>query len=241
MPIAATRRIFRASPVGRAARPAMGRTVIAGLVGAIGGAALVLFAMPADLFGRVPPPPASSQADARQVAVVDGETLRLGETRWCGCRASRRRNAARPAGARTGRMDCGAAATEALAGLVAGHGVDLPAQRRGPAWPAPRPCDAGGVDLNRAHGGRRLGAGATHGAALGVEAGQAAARQDASASGRRPAGPPSDAALIAPAPVDAAPAKVRLPAAAADNLCEALRHATAPFAGARSPPGRQHA
>ncbi len=147
MPIERPRRIFRA---GSAAARSGGRggvttTVMAGVVGAVGGAALVLLALPADLFGRVPSPSGVVTADSQHVAVVDGDTLRLRETviRLQGVSAPAR-GVICPSGA-----DCGAAATEALAALVRDHTVACTLNGRDPAGFPQGLCEAGGREINR--------------------------------------------------------------------------------------------
>jgi endonuclease YncB( thermonuclease family) len=81
LPIRRPRRIFRSGSLG-SGNPGrlVSPTVMAGLLGAAGGAAIMLFSLPAALFGRVPLPSGVLAADAPLVAVVDGETLRLRET-----------------------------------------------------------------------------------------------------------------------------------------------------------------
>jgi endonuclease YncB( thermonuclease family) len=125
-------------------------TLLAGLVGAGAGAMIVLLALPAALFGRVPVPSGVLQADAPQVAVVDGETLRLSETvvHLQGVVAPTRGMACRtPDGAD---FDCGAAATEALAGLVRGHSIACRLSGRDHSGFPEGRCEAGGEDINGA-------------------------------------------------------------------------------------------
>jgi endonuclease YncB( thermonuclease family) len=125
-------------------------TVLAGLLGAAGGAAVMLLSLPSALFGRVPLPSGVLTADAPLVAVVDGETLRLRETvvHLPGVQAPVRGQACRaPDGAA---FDCGAAATEALAALVRGHPVACQLSGRDHAGFPEGRCEAGGSDVNRA-------------------------------------------------------------------------------------------
>jgi endonuclease YncB( thermonuclease family) len=125
-------------------------TVVAGLLGALGGAALVVTAMPSDLFGRVPVLSGTVSADAPQVAVVDGSTLRLRETviRLYGLTSPTRNQTCQVAG--TAAFSCGVEATRALSALVSGHSVTCRlAGRDGSGFPEGR-CDAGGTDVNRA-------------------------------------------------------------------------------------------
>jgi endonuclease YncB( thermonuclease family) len=150
LPLHRPRRIFRsgsfASSGGWRVRP----TVIAGLIGAIGGAALMLFSSPAALFGRVPRLAGQIDADAPQVAVVDGQTLRLRETvlRLHGVVAPMRGQQCRAADGEN--FDCGAAASAALAALVRGHAVTCRLDGRDEAGFPQGQCEAGGVVLNRA-------------------------------------------------------------------------------------------
>jgi endonuclease YncB( thermonuclease family) len=148
LPIARPRRIFREGAI--AARTGRGggvsNTLVAGIFGAIGGAALVLIALPADLFGRVPTPSGVVTADAQHVAVVDGDTLRLREMviRLQGISAPGR-------GIICGDgSDCGAAAAEALASMVRDRTVSCTLGGRDPSGFPQALCEAGGVQLNRA-------------------------------------------------------------------------------------------
>eukprot|EP01035_Chromulina_nebulosa_P055109 gene55109-75519_t len=76
------RRIFRSnigssgSKLGGSVPP----TLLAGLLGVGFGALVMMLALPADLFGRVPVLSGELHAESGQVAVVDGQTLRLHET-----------------------------------------------------------------------------------------------------------------------------------------------------------------
>jgi len=76
------RRIFSASSraQSRGGFDVGGPVVLAGLIGTVFGAMVMLFITPADLFGRVPPLDGTISAPPEQVAVVDGETLRLQDT-----------------------------------------------------------------------------------------------------------------------------------------------------------------
>ncbi len=151
MPIRRPRRIFRSGALGsggpvRVVSP----TLLAGLLGAAGGAAIMLLSLPSALFGRVPLPSGVLTVDAPLVAVVDGETLRLRETvvHLQGVQAPMRGQTCRtPDG---GSYDCGAATAEALAALVRGHPVSCRLAGRDSAGFAEGRCEAGGADLNRA-------------------------------------------------------------------------------------------
>ncbi len=151
MPLHRPRRIFRSGAF--ASGGAGGRfrpTVLAGLIGAIGGAALMLFSSPATLFGRVPRLAGQLDADAPLVAVVDGQTLRLHENvvRLLGVVAPMRGQEC--LGQDGTRFDCGAAASEELAKLVRGHAVVCQLDGRDDAGFPQGYCEAGGVSLNRA-------------------------------------------------------------------------------------------
>jgi endonuclease YncB( thermonuclease family) len=151
LPLHRPRRIFRSGSYASAG--SRGRTrpaVVAGLLGAIAGASLMLFSSPAALFGRVPRLSGELVADAPLVAVVDGQTLRLRETvvRLGGVAAPMRgQQCGSPAGTR---FDCGAKASEALAALVRGHAVTCELDGRDEAGFPQGHCDAGGVSLNQA-------------------------------------------------------------------------------------------
>jgi endonuclease YncB( thermonuclease family) len=127
----------------------MSQTVIAGLIGAVGGAAVMIVALPSVLFGRVPVLSAILDADSPQVAVVDGGTLRLHDTviRLQGIDAPARGQSCNGIG---GSYDCGAAAAEALAGLVRGHPVTCRLAGRDPAGFPQGRCESAGTDVNRA-------------------------------------------------------------------------------------------
>jgi endonuclease YncB( thermonuclease family) len=151
LPLHRPRRIFRSGSYssgggGWRIRP----TVIAGLIGAIGGAALMLFSSPSALFGRVPRLSGQLEADAPLVAVVDGQTLRLREAviRLHGVVAPMRGQECRAADGT--RFDCGAAASEALSALVRGHAVACRLDGRDDGGFPQGHCEAGGVALNKA-------------------------------------------------------------------------------------------
>lgn len=127
----------------------VGRTVVAGLVGAVIGAFVVLLASPSDLFGRVPSPSGSIRADAAQVAVIDGDTLRLQETivRLQGVAAPPRGFGCRRADGVV--FDCGAAAVAALADLVRGRTILCKIAGRDNSGYPQGMCEAGETDINR--------------------------------------------------------------------------------------------
>jgi endonuclease YncB( thermonuclease family) len=164
------RRIFRPSPVARLRAPLALATGI-GLFGL-----LLSGAVPHDLLGSARPLPALT-ASAAEIRVLDGETLRLGDRvlRLQALLAPARGQAScRDTAGRS--ADCGTAAAEALARLVAGRDLSCRvsgADRHGRALGT---CEAGGVELNAA----LVGAGwalADGGAAPGLAALETAARQ----------------------------------------------------------------
>src|SRR4051812_12710158 len=138
------RRIFRPSPVARLRAPLAIATGI-GLFGL-----LLSVAVPRDLLGSAHPLPALA-ATAGEIRVLDGETLRLGDRvlRLQALQVPARGQAScRDAAGRS--TDCGTAAAEALAGLVAGQDLSCRiggADRHGRALGT---CAAGGVELNAA-------------------------------------------------------------------------------------------
>jgi endonuclease YncB( thermonuclease family) len=121
------RRIFRSNA---GALPFRGRRLpsLGVLLAATGGAATIVIAT--SLFVRSSEAPARApdsshiSAPAATLAVVDGDTLRLGEqvVRLAGITAPARGSVCR--GAEQGDVDCGAAAANALASLVRGSPVD---------------------------------------------------------------------------------------------------------------------
>lgn len=148
----------------------MQRTVVAGLVGAVLGAGVVMLAMPAALFGRVPALTGTLSAEPADVAVIDGQTLRLHEAviRLLGISAPPRGLACDHTAPG---YDCGAAAGAALAGLVRGHPVTCHLNGRDARGFALGRCEAMGVDINQAL----------------VHSGWARARADAAAGAMPPA------------------------------------------------------
>jgi endonuclease YncB( thermonuclease family) len=143
------RRIFQRSLAARSSR--VGRTVLIWAAGAFGMAAIIMVGQASDLFGRGQPLPDHLRADAGQVAVVDGETLRLDGhvVRLAGVEAPVRGDTC-PSGTNPRGGDCGGAATSALASLVRDRHVDCQLSghdRLGRPYAA---CDANGTDLSRA-------------------------------------------------------------------------------------------
>lgn len=149
MTIRRPRRIFRDQPAYAAPSAGMGRTVMAGLIGTVFGAFVVMLALPSDLFGRVPPPSGSITAEARKVAVIDGDTLRVADSviRLQGLEAPPRGKLCQRANGSS--FDCGAAAVDALANLVRGRAVTCHIGTRDSHGFTQAMCDAGDTNLNR--------------------------------------------------------------------------------------------
>ena len=143
------RRIFRntSSPARRGGR--VSETVVAGLVGAFIGAAVVLLAAPSDLFGRASSPYGPVSASPATLAIVDGQTLWLNGTlvRLQGVEAPPRGRFCR--NAQNELYDCGAAAVAALSELAHGRGITCELSGRDASGFPQGLCRAGDVDLNR--------------------------------------------------------------------------------------------
>lgn len=142
------RRIFRGSGLPTAPRGA-GRA--AGAVLLAGAAALaVALGLPSDLFSRTPPETHRLVAPPQTVRVVDGDTLRLpdGTVRLLGMDAPERgQTCRRPNGTI---VDCGGAATQALAALVAEKRVECRVRGQDRWGRSLAVCAAGEAELNRA-------------------------------------------------------------------------------------------
>ena len=138
------RRIFRTTFAARSEQ--VGRTVLAGLGIAAVTAAVVLGGMSSSLFGRVAPEPEHLRADANQVAVVGGDTLRMDGRviRLSGVEAPNRGDTCR------GGADCGGAATAELARLVRDRRVDCRLSGHDRLGRPYGDCIANGVDLSSA-------------------------------------------------------------------------------------------
>ncbi len=137
------RRIFRSSlsaRTGWAARPA------AWLAALLGAAALVAIGVSAGLPERHAPAPRRLLADAAQVAVIGGDTLRLGGTvvRLAGVEAPDRGDTCK------GGTDCGGAAAAALAGLIQDRQVECRLSGHDHMGRPYAACDANGLDLSSA-------------------------------------------------------------------------------------------
>lgn len=150
MQLRRSRRIFRPGPPVRARR--VGAAVgVAAVLGA-GVAGLSLW-RPRPLQIIASPPPGAHgtlSATAPEVAVVDGDTLRLNQTvlRLHGVVAPPRGRACH--GQDGASYDCGAAASQALAGIVRGQAVACRLAGRDPQGFAQADCRAGPTDVNRA-------------------------------------------------------------------------------------------
>ena len=137
------RRIFRSSNARSAPRGLL-RTAAVALAGAAAFAAVATIGTSGRLFGRGTAEPRMISAAAGQVAVIDGDTLRLdGVVVRLSDVAAPPRGQSCAAG-----PDCGGQATAALAGLVRDRGVECrvnghDAMGRPAGW-----CDAAGEDLN---------------------------------------------------------------------------------------------
>lgn len=143
------RRIFNGGLSSRSGGGEVRRGLVATLAGAaiLGVGALML--LPAELFGRAPAMTGTIAVPAAQVAVVDGQTLRLGEAvvRLQGLSAPPRGTAClRPDNSR---FDCGAAASEALAALLRGQAVTCRLYGRDSAGFQQGLCEAAGREVNR--------------------------------------------------------------------------------------------
>ena len=134
------RRIFSPSPGQRILRS------LAWAAGIVGGLLFLAVGLPTQLIGSTPRHQSWSASSA-EVLVVDGETLMLGDRplRLFGLGAPGRgeqcNEGARP-------RDCGNAAAQALAHLVAERGVDCRVQGQDRHDRALGTCRAGGVELN---------------------------------------------------------------------------------------------
>lgn len=138
------RRIFRSTMSVGSSR--VGRQAVIWVGAAIGTAAIVTGSLSSDLFGRSQPPPVQLQADAKDVAVVGGDTIRLGATvvRLAGVEAPNRGDIC------TGGTDCGGAATTALAHLVRDRRVQCRLSGHDRVGRPYGECEANGVDLSSA-------------------------------------------------------------------------------------------
>ncbi len=147
------RRIFRRSPgrTGAGLRPILATIGVGGalLLGSVG---LLAWG------GRAPPPhrapsvPADIAADPAQVAVVDGDTLRLRDTviRLRGVDAPERGGCGAALGDGAGPVDCGNGASATLAALVRARRVECQLSGSDDAGRPLGLCRAGGLEINEA-------------------------------------------------------------------------------------------
>ena len=137
------RRIFRG---GATRRSPLGRTILAVTAGVVGTGALAMTAMSSNLFGHAAPPPTHVGAEAHNIAIIDGDTLRMDGhvIRLRGVEAPDRGDRC------LGGIDCGGAATTALAALVRGRRVECSLKDHDSAGRPYADCNASGTDLSRA-------------------------------------------------------------------------------------------
>jgi endonuclease YncB( thermonuclease family) len=105
--------------------------------------------LPSDLFSRTPPETHRLVAAGDAVRVVDGDTLRLPQTtvRLLGLDAPERGQQCRRGDGQA--VDCGAAATQALAALVADRTVECRVRGQDRWGRSLAVCDADEAELNR--------------------------------------------------------------------------------------------
>lgn len=143
------RRIFNGGLSARSGGGEMRRGLLAGLVGVAALGSALMLILPADLFGSAPAMTGTVAAPAAQVAVVDGQTLRVGDTvvRLRGIAAPPRGTACLRAD--NSRFDCGASASDALAGLLRGLHVSCRLYGRDETGFLQGLCEAEGREINR--------------------------------------------------------------------------------------------
>ena len=120
--------------------------MLAGVAAVFATGGLVMLSVPGSLFGRAPPGPDRLVAEPNQLAVIGGDTLRFeGHViRLRGVDAPDRGDRCR------GALDCGGAATAALAGLVRDRRVECALAGADLAGRPYGACQANGTDLSRA-------------------------------------------------------------------------------------------
>lgn len=173
MPLQRPRRIF----IGGRPEPsrfglALRGGVLAGIAFAGCAAVVLLTARPSELLGSAPAAPDSVVAEPRQVAVVDGDTLRLKDfvVRLHGVAAPARGRAC--ADGQGAAYDCGAAASSALGSLVRDRRVACRLNGHDGAGLAQGVCEAEGIELSHA----LVAAGWARAESAGLEAAEASAR-----------------------------------------------------------------
>lgn len=144
------RRIFRMS--GTPTRSRVWRRLFVALAGLAVAGVIAVGGLPSDLLLRTPPAdtPGQITAGPSAVRVVDGDTLRVGETRvrLLGLDAPERGQTCRRADGTE--FDCGAAATDMLAGLLRDQRVRCRLHGNDRYGRALAVCEAGGRELNSA-------------------------------------------------------------------------------------------
>ena len=143
MGIRAPRRIFRKHPTAPSSR-GLGRAAAVGLLMTVGVGAVVLIGQSTSLFGRATQPPSQVSAKPADIAVIDGETLRVGD------RVLHLRGIQAPArGEACGaQADCGSAAAAELAAAVRNRTVTCKLGRHSVGGQPSGACTAGDVDLS---------------------------------------------------------------------------------------------
>lgn len=134
----------------------MRTTLAAGFIGGSICAAILLVASPADLFGRVPRLAGTLAAPASEVAVIDGQTLRVRDTvlRLQGVVVQLR---GQSCGDDQGRgSNCATAASQKLAQLIGSHDVVCQIDGRDAAGLPQGQCFAADIALNAAMAGEAL-------------------------------------------------------------------------------------
>lgn len=148
MPLHRPRRIFRAQRLPTPSPGILGRLLAVGAIGVLGTAVAIVVSTPSDLFGRVPAPSGTIRAEPTDVAVIDGGTLRVGDSvvRLAGVEAPARTVMChRPDGTS---YDCGATAAARLADLVRGRAVTCELAGRDATGLVLARCAVPGRDIN---------------------------------------------------------------------------------------------
>ena len=138
------RRIFKGSALRHSRRHSgWSRTLALAGISVIGTGALSLLGAPTDWLGRAAPLPALLSAAPGTVAVIDGDTLRLGGqvVRLAGVVAPARGDRC------AGTVDCGALAAQTLAALVRDRLVECSVSGGDGQGRPIATCNANGVDI----------------------------------------------------------------------------------------------